>query len=474
MSLETPDSDGTDEARTSQQKWLKDCEDALTAIDHLATMEAGGTRDLPLPRPPPASANNDAPRTMEARRARRARQPASLIDLDVVKEDAMAPVLPPKAEAVTPVLHTAPSSIEAGKSTMGGFDHRRAAGNTAGGEDPLDALEGAIENMHSIVLQHQEAAWQGVLGHVVQQLSRNGVVAAELWLRWRSSCGCASDEAIELRRAPGGFFVSPSFAGDRGKGERELLEKLMLPPPPNAPDMGLAGIHWSQGVDKGEGDMDTAQYSSRDNNSRGRASKEQAAAASAPQDESRRVRASKAQDSDRVRRRSAAVTGVTNALASRLRRPSNEQHDWDWTRLDQMVDNPEMLFDDHARHVARTFGLCHCLKFRSRTDDFGGVMMLYTAKETIESDQDALQYASAKSFSHTIPRLVTSHCVTSPFHLPLANVLGAFKYGVDEAAHVLLWVVSGGQYRIAAHYVSEARRKKLKESRGDHRTYILR
>ena len=39
---------------------------------------------------------------------------------------------------------------------------------------------------------------------------------------------------------------------------------------------------------------------------------------------------------------------------------------------------------------------------------------------------------------------------------PVARLL--FKRGVEEASHVLLWVVSGGQYRIVAHHVNETRR----------------
>ena len=66
---------------------------------------------------------------------------------------------------------------------------------------------------------------------------------------------------------------------------------------------------------------------------------------------------------------------------------------------------------------------------------------------------------------------MTSLFVSTPFQLPLQAAYAAFKERVDDVSHVLLWVVSGGQFRTIAHYVSEARRQKLQDLRSDSKTF---
>jgi len=133
-----------------------------------------------------------------------------------------------------------------------------------------------------------------------------------------------------------------------------------------------------------------------------------------------------------------------------------------------LLENPELIFDDHARHVAKVFGLVHLLKFKST--DLGGVVILYTSKANVENAK-ALEHSSTRTFSHTIPRLVMSHCVTIPFTLDLGAVLQELKGALDRACYVILWDTSGGQYRIIAHHVGKERRNQLKELRGDDKTY---
>ena len=319
----------------------------------------------------------------------------------------------------------------------------------AGGalDSTIDDMEDAIARVHEVIDEHQGAAWQGVLGHVVTQLVRNSVVAAELWIRSHPN----QEGEMELHRAAGGLFIHPSFSPP----DQELLDTIKLQPPPNAPDTGLAGIHWSQGADQGEGGMDASRHGvdgSRHGMDKNRLSRDHGTDGSPGRQHHRPSRDRPSHDSTGRRSSRERMAG----LAHRLRRPSSE-HDWHWQRLDLLVDNPEMIFDDYARVVARTFGLVHLLKFRSKTDDFGGVLLMYTDKQAMEDGQ-ALAHESARSFSHTIARLVSSTCVMTPFQLPLASVLGVFKRGVEEASHVLLWVVSGGQYRIVAHHVNETRR----------------
>ena len=73
----------------------------------------------------------------------------------------------------------------------------------AGGapELTIDDMEDAIARVHAVIDEHQGAAWQAVLGHIVTQLFRNGVVAAELWIRSHPN----QQGDVELRRAAGGL-----------------------------------------------------------------------------------------------------------------------------------------------------------------------------------------------------------------------------------------------------------------------------
>ena len=288
--------------------------------------------------------------------------------------------------------------------------------------------ESVVEGIRALISQHQTIAWQAVLGHVVTQLTRAGVVAAELWTRSHNA-----DGDVELYRAPGGFFADPSFTPP--EDARESFEKLQADRlPPNVPGMGLAGIHWSVGIDRGDDKLER----------------------------SRRGGLPPAGDLEGGRHHRGR------------RRESKELHfphdhdDWQWHRLAYLLENPELIFDDHARHVAKVFGLVHLLKFKST--DLGGVVILYTSKANVENAK-ALEHSSTRTFSHTIPRLVMSHCVTIPFTLDLGAVLQELKGALDRACYVILWDTSGGQYRIIAHHVGKERRNQLKELRGDDKTY---
>lgn len=162
-----------------------------------------------------------------------------------------------------------------------------------------------------------------------------------------------------------------------------------------------------------------------------------------------------------------AAGTIAGADAKELHFP-HDHDDWQWHRLAYLLENPELIFDDHARHVAKVFGLVHLLKFKSI--DLGGVVILYTSKANVENAK-ALEHSSTRTFSHTIPRLVMSHCVTIPFTLDLGAVLQELKGALGRACYVILWDTSGGQYRIIAHHVGKERRNQLKELRGDDKTY---
>ena len=293
-----------------------------------------------------------------------------------------------------------------------------------GGTKYIDDMEDVITRVHKIVAEHQTAAWRAVLSHIVTQLARAGVVAAELWTRTKTI-----DGDVELHRAPGGFYADHGFYPPLN--DEESFEKIQSPQPPNVPGMGLAGIHWSVGVDLGEGDNNSEGGSHHGGN--------KFTATGTISHDGRRVSKDHHGGSHDGRR----VSKDHHGRRRRFSREGDEHDDWEWKRLDYMIDNPDLIFDDHARHVAKVFGLVHLVKFQSKTDDFGGVIMLYTSKAAIENGK-ALEHASARTFGHTIPRLITSNIVTIPFQLNLGAILNEVKDAADQAAYVILWVVSGG------------------------------
>ena len=295
----------------------------------------------------------------------------------------------------------------------------------------LESMDDIIERVAELVSEHEASAWQAVLSHVVTQLGRTGVVAAELWTRVKTA-----DSEVELHRAAGGLFVEPSFCPNQDA--LDGIEALQAAQPPNVPGMGLAGIHWSEGrdADDGDGTEDGSHH--------------------AGEIYYTNMKGSQGQPGHGMRKR----------------RQSKEAQDWrwQWVRLDYMIDNPELILDDHARLCAKIFGMAHFVKIRTKTDDFAAVAILYTSKEAVESIK-VLQHVGARTFGLTIPRLVSSNCVTIPFQLNVNALLREYRKAAPETAYVILWVISGGQYRIVAHLVAEDRRRKLLEMRGDGKTF---
>ena len=67
-----------------------------------------------------------------------------------------------------------------------------------------------------------------------------------------------------------------------------------------------------------------------------------------------------------------------------------------------------MIFDTYARDAARLFGWVYFLKLRSSTDDFGGVLMLYTGREVSKSPPPPFARVLSRGAlqSHPLPLLL--------------------------------------------------------------------
>lgn len=148
--------------------------------------------------------------------------------------------------------------------------------------------------------------------------------------------------------------------------------------------------------------------------------------------------------------------------SSHIFRPTPSQVlQWKW--LEYLLANPEMLFDEHARHAARVFKWVACFNFS------GGVLLLFAGPSASAS---ALSHACSDALTRTLAVTAAAHVTTLPFRLPLDSLLAAFSEGAERpCAYGCFWAVVGGNFQVVAHHVTEARRLQLREQRGDDRTF---